>query len=261
MAADYPNEEGRRMLLAITQALDTTILLGHNRDPATGVVVDGRGKPYTQFVGDHVVKPKPGDIVKCMSAREPHKWAIARFLEEGEGSGGGWSGRYYLMQELGNPKSIVRMFNESLRVLIGMPASTFFEGHKRRVYDWARGKAFMHRYNGKNDIRWYRCGGVEMTNDTLTIWERCHIWGDQHRGYDGTKVYAQPREHEMHWDKNTRLKDIVKCMLDGGFGEPFEYAPKEPTEGQGGCLKMTRKDLVSVLKDAGYDVSPREARP
>ena len=115
------------------------------------------------------------------------------------------------------------------------------------------GDCFLKRYNPDADY-FKRCGGVDIMPEKMTVWLRAHIWQQEKRQKDGSILYAQPRKFIIPWSKKTRLKDIVGYMREQGFAEDYEWAEVEPTEGMGGCTKITRDTLVKSLESSGISI-------
>lgn len=206
------------------------------------------GDPAPQFIplemAERIGMPlKNGDIVRCKT-NPNHRWAISVMVEYvAYGTA--------LLREIGG-KALCNMSNEDYEVLRFMAPSRLYTGKQHQVYLWASGKAFLKRYNPAGDY-FKRCGGVEFEGEsTLHIWSRPHIWaGLPRKGEDGEDLYPQPRKFTLEWGSKTRLKDIVAEMLDQGFAEDFEEAPKEPREGQGGVVTFTRESLTKTLELSG----------
>lgn len=230
-----------RILTQIIARLQSTMLLDHK---VNGLYVDYEGNPGTQFVGTYLVKPKPGDIVQCNTQFEA-RWKYAFFLEDCGGDRGG----YWLLREIGG-KATVRMFNESISVLIGISPTLLHEGHQHQLYVWAQ-RAFSTRYNPKAD-HFTKFGGADFTGDTLRVWVRSHIWITE-KEVDGKTLYPQPWFVELKWSNKTRLKDIVAALLAAGFPREWEYADTEPDRGP---KKITAETLRGVLNNVGISSSP-----
>lgn len=197
------------------------------------------GQPATQFIPSELAERigaplKAGDVVRC-ATNPRHRWGVAEYVEPLDDGA--------VLRELGGGP-LLAMRNESFYVLRFYPPEILFYGHKRRVYDWARGKAFR---RAADDPWATKCGGVEMSDDTLSVWVRPHMWFSERRQKDGPTLYAQPRRIDMPWTNRTRLKDIVRALLDGGINEEFEFSPEEPTKGMRGCAKFTRADVEQAM--------------
>jgi len=202
------------------------------------------GRPATQFMYPDFAKKlgmplKAGDIVKC-NTNPRHDWGISEYVEPCDDGA--------ILRELAGTR-LLRMQNESFDVLRFHDPTLFYWGHKRVVYDWARGKAF-NRASDDLDCFRTRCGGVEIDGDTLKIWVRAHIFSMERVPKEEPKVttYAQPFCVEMPWGPKTRMKDIVQALKDGGIANEFEYLPEKPTRGNAGFVTFTRESLLEALK-------------
>lgn len=149
------------------------------------------GQPATQFIPSELAERigaplKAGDVVRC-ATNPRHRWGVAEYVEPLDDGA--------VLRELGGGP-LLAMRNESFYVLRFYPPEILFYGHKRRVYDWARGKAFR---RAADDPWATKCGGVEMSDDTLSVWVRPHMWFSERRQKDGPTLYAQPRRIDMPW--------------------------------------------------------------
>ena len=206
-------------------------------------------RPASQFMPLEMAKDlgmplEKGDIVRCETNRS-HQWAISKFIDY-LGSNGAWGSDEYLCQKIGSTETC-RVHNERISVLRFMPPNMLLYGKEKQIYDWCY-KAFLKRYNKDADY-FKRCGGVEIKPDKAIVWSRPHIWAQEEKGEEGKTLYAVPRKFEVSWDKKTRLKDIIAEMKKQGFAKKYEYAEKESTEGMGGCCKITKRDIDSVLAE------------
>lgn len=243
-------DDKERILMTVIDRLASTALLGRRSSEIAGLIVDSEGEPMPQFVGNYIYKPKPGDIVRCVTGHaSPWKLAV---LVEARGDGN------WLLREIGSDR-LCKMGNEMVETLIGIAPSVFYTGHQRRLYDWGRGKAFLAPWNPKADYL-VRGGGVEFEGETMRIWVRAHIFSQTRQAKDGPRLYAQPWSVDLPWSKRTRLKDIVAALLEAGFPREWEYTEEEPTQGMAGCTRFTRESLATSLKHVGIAVKdPGEA--
>jgi hypothetical protein len=218
------------------------------------------GRPAAQFLPtemcDILEMPlEVGDIVRCETNRS-HDFSISKFVGTNSESGGAWGSTEYLCQKIGS-EELCRVHNERLSVLRFMPKDLLYVGKEKQIHDWCR-KAFNRRYNPDADHHKKRCGGVDVKDGTAIVWSRAHIFYASKRleseGEPVVELHAQPRKFVVEWNKKTRLKDIVQQMRDQGFALDYEYATEEPTEGMGGCCKMTRKDVVDALESSGVNM-------
>lgn len=135
-----------RILTEIISRLTSTMMLAEQKPTPKGRLwINYDGDIAAQFVGTYVIKPAPGDIVQCNTSFAPD-WKYAVFLEDHNGDKGG----YWLLREIGGERT-VRMFNESLSVLIGISPHVFYEGHQHQLHEWATSAAFSEKYNPKAD--------------------------------------------------------------------------------------------------------------
>jgi len=206
------------------------------------------GDPAPQFLPEELCNVigmplEEGDIIRCETNRS-HKFSISKFIKINS-ENGIWGSRVYLCQEIGG-EGLCNISNESISILRFMPKTLLYTGKENQIYNFAK-KAFLGRYN-KNSDYMKRCGGVDITGNTLTIWSRPHIWA-QTKKIKGKEMYAHPKKFVMEWDKNTRLKDIVNYLNQNGFSKEYEYKEYEPVEGMRGCIRITKNSLNKVLED------------
>lgn len=212
------------------------------------------GQPAPQFLPLDLcnileIPLEEGDIVRCETNRN-HPWSISQFVRINSENGGGFGSKEYLCREIGGDK-ICRISNERLSVLRFISKPLLYSGKEKQIYDWGQ-KAFMKRYNPDAD-RYKRCGGVNVKPDEVIIHSRAHIFAQERTEGEKT-LYAQPRKFVVPWDKKTRLKDIVAAMREQGFAKDYEYGEEEPTEGMGGCCKMTKASVTKALEDSGIQM-------
>ena len=218
------------------------------------------GKPSPQFLPLDLcnilqMPLEEGDIVRCETNRK-HPWSISQFVKINSEDGGYFGSKEYLCREIGGDK-LCRIHNESLSVLRFISKPLLYSGKEKQVYDWGH-KAFTHRYNPDAD-RLKRCGGVEVKPQEVIIYSRAHIFAQERTKGDKT-LYAQPRKFVVPWNKKTRLKDIIEAIRAQGFASDYEYGETEPSEGMGGCVKMTRDSLVNNLEAAGIQLKSNEEK-
>lgn len=244
-------DDKTRVLMNIIESLLFTMSLG--RKDSNGLWVDYRNEVDAQFADNHLVKPKPGDIVMCSTGRI-NQWKIAYFVKDCRD---GWGG-YHLLREIGSDR-LCRMSNERLETLIGVPSSLLLDGLRQKIHRWATVEAFSEKYNPKSDY-FVRCGGAEFIgDDVIRIWVRPHIVAQEKRAEDGKTLHAQPWSVDVSFSKKTRLKDIVSALIAAGYPREWEYTEDEPTNGMAGCAKITKESLTGTLKNAGLNL--KEQRP
>jgi len=154
-------------------------------------------------------RPPQGSIVKCMT-NPNHDWGIARYV--------GHEPDHYVLAEIGNPGRILRMYNERLSVLVGIPWHVTAEGWERKMHEWAI-KAMLERWN-KRAKYLLRFRGAELRDGVLTIKVGRHIWVDTKRVEtpEGIKMYRyRSRSFDIPVHKKTRLRDIVQALCDANF--------------------------------------------
>lgn len=238
MPSDRMTDRERILTEIITRLTSTMMFAKMKPSPKGGMWIDYDGDASAQFVGTYVVKPSPGDIVQCNTQFSP-EWKYAVFLEDNNGANGG----HWLLREIGGMKT-VRMFNESLSVLVGVPPHIFYEGHQRQLYEWATSAAFSERYNPKAE-HLVRSGGAEFVGDILRVWVRPHIFIPDEKTVDGKTVYVKPWFVELKWSEKTRLKDIVDAMIAAGFPREWEYGESKSDRVP---QPITRETILAVLE-------------
>jgi hypothetical protein len=199
------------------------------------------GRPAPQFIpwelAEKLKMPMvPGDIIRCCT-NPNHKWGIAELVNRI-----GYS--TFMLREIGGTK-LLRMGNEDVDVLRFMNPHRLYTGLKNKMYRWAH-MVFNKRWNALAD-HCKRFGGVELNDKTMIIWCRAHIWLAEKQQKDGAITYAQPKKFSVPYNKKTRLKDIVAEIKNQGFGEDFIYTATKPTEGQTGCITITKEDINKML--------------
>lgn len=241
-----------RILTTLVDELASSRLLGRQADGlagAHGIIADHNGFVRAQFLSDYLVRPKPGDIVRCLTSRD-HSWKISRFVEDH----GGASGGHYLLREIGSQR-LCRIGNESLETLVGVHPHLLYEGHQHRVHRWATVSAFQEKHNPSTNNRYAaRPGRCEFLGDVVRVWVRAHIFSDE-KVVDGVKLYAQRWHVDVPFTKRTRLRDIVQALTDAGFPREFEYQPEKPAG-----LTEWRVRAADIVR--GYEERKRrEGRP
>lgn len=177
-----------------------------------------------------------GDIIRC-ETNQRHSFSISKYVKT-------IGSHEYLCEMIGG-KSLCRISNEMISILRFMPKEKLYVGKEKQIYDWSY-KAFLRRSNDKADY-YKRCGGVDISGDTLVIWSRSHIFGQEKKGDNGETLYAQPRKFIMNWSPKTRLKDIINHMNENGFDKAYDYKKEESQEGNGGMCKFTKENLQKVF--------------
>jgi hypothetical protein len=228
------NDEKARILKDIIVRLDSTRYLNTHReyrDTIAGkwkVEIDTWGEISAQFVPlSSGVSLPAGSIVKCLTNPD-HDWGVARYVRS--------EPDHYVLSEIGNPKRTLRMYNERLQVLVGVPWHVTAEGWERRMYDWAI-KAMSERWNKRADY-FLRFRGAELKDGVLTIKVGRHVWVNFTRREtpEGIKCYNyRQRSFDIPVDQKTRLKDIVQALCDADFDAEWTDDELEFDE------KMTRE--------------------
>lgn len=200
------------------------------------------GNPVPQFLPlelcDMIGMPlSTGDIIRC-ETNQNHSFSISKYIKS-------LGSHEYLCEMIGG-KSLCRISNEMINVLRFMPKEKLYVGKEKQLYDWSY-KAFSPQYNKKSDYYSHRCGGVDITGNTITIWSRAHVFIQEKKDKNGEILHAQPKKFVMEWNSKTRLKDIVNYINKNGFGKDYEYKKEEQKEGNGGMCKFTREDILKVF--------------
>jgi len=188
------------------------------------VKLNWEGEIAPQFVTfglfNRSVEPPKGSIVKC-GTNPDHDWGIARYVSHNDD--------HYVLSEIGNPERTLRMYNEHLSVLVGVPWHVTAEGWERQMYEWAI-KAILERWNERATYP-LRFRGAEVHDDILTIKIGRHIWAATVRREtpEGTKTFRyRVRSFDIPVNKKTRLKDIVKTLHTQGFDATWSDDELEP---------------------------------
>lgn len=216
---ETPLTDRERILMLVIRGLETAAILCRRGDTydeeswKRGPDWDG---PYVHFVGYR--KAVKGDLVmgKTGMRHGPHPYSIGFYVEPLIGGYGGYGGA--VIREIGSPR-LCNYSNEDFTPIVGLTKTELLEGTHYQVY------LKVLRAFGKGGEYNYRFGGVDITDEELTIWVR--------EAFGGISRPSKPFAVKLKWTKRTTVKAILAAMREQGYGtrqfdlDEVEHAKRE----------------------------------
>jgi hypothetical protein len=170
-----------------------------------------KAQNYQYTFIDGASQPKSGDMVLCLTAREPHPWTLSWWCEAIPGGG--------LVREIGGER-LCRIVNENFGIVRNAPFDWLLEGRERRFAEKLR------RWHSLNYEYGYRIGRLVFEGNRVRVEIRAPF-----DGFTPGRGYAQPFYASFKWSLRTTYAQIGEAMRAAGYGTHkfvYELPKKQP---------------------------------